>query len=149
MSSSIDQIRSRQKHLADEIAKLQSEHDDLDIALRVLTRLLKTPDKPPKAVKAAKGKRAKKALTPRPDGIPSTFEMVEKILSDAEKAGKSALTSREILDQINEKYWPGVHRSQILPSIFGFAPKRLTRDGDKWKKKKSQQPKGEGLFAEK
>jgi hypothetical protein len=133
MNPDLDQIRARQKRITDEIAKLQREFDELDVALRVMDRFSKSkpPDKPPKP------KRPKKAaLRPRPAGTPSTFEMVETILSEAEKAGKSALTSRELMDQIREKFWPGVQNKQILPSIFGFAPKRLTRDGDKWKRKR-------------
>jgi hypothetical protein len=146
MNPDVDQIRARQKRISDEMTKLQKELDELDVALRVLDRFSKPPDKPPRAAKRAK----KAALRPRPSGIPSTFEMVETILTEAEKAGKLALTSRELMDAIREKYWPGVQNKQILPSIFGFAPKRLTRDGDKWKRKKNSLfPQKEGLFAEK
>jgi hypothetical protein len=138
--SSSEQIKARQNRIAEEIAKLQKEHDELDVALRVLGRFSKLPDKPPKPPPKVAKKATKKALKPRPAGLPSTFEMVEAVLSEAEKAGQPALTSKELLDKIREKYWPGVHRSQILPSIFGFAPKRLTREGDKWTRKK------DGLF---
>lgn len=145
MNADVDQIRARQKRISDDIAKLQKELDELDVALRVLDRFSKPPDKPPKAAKKAKAKVSKKALTPRPTGIPSTFEMVETILREAETSGKQAITSRELMDQIRAKYWPGVQNKQILPSIFGFAPKRLTRDGDKWKRKK-QPPQAGNLF---
>jgi hypothetical protein len=131
MSQEVDQLRARQKRNADEIAKLQKENDEIGIALRVLERFSKIPpklpDKPPKAIPTG--------LIPRPAGIPSTFEMVETILKDAEKAGKESLTSRELMDQIREKYWPGVQNKQILPSIFGFSPKRLIREGERWKRK--------------
>jgi hypothetical protein len=133
MGSEADQIRARQKRIPDEIAKLQKEFDENAVALRVLDRF-KPPDKPPdKPPKPAR--RAKKPLPPRPAGIPSTFEMVDAILTAAELQGKPALTSRELMDKIREHYWPGVQNKQILPSIFGFAPKRLTREGEKWKRK--------------
>jgi hypothetical protein len=131
MSQEIHQIRERQKRIGEEIAELQKEHDELDVALRVLERFFKSPskpsDKPPKAIPTG--------LIQRPSGIPSTFEMVETILKEAEKAGKDSLTSRELMDEIRAKYWPGVQNKQILPSIFGFSPRRLIREGDKWRRK--------------
>jgi len=140
MSLDIENLRSRQKRLIDEIAQRQKELDEIDIALRVFDRY---SDKPPDKGKASGG--GKSDLPPRPKGTPSTFDMVNLILASAEKEGKDGLTSRELLDQIRAKYWPGVQNRQILPSIFGFAKdnKRLIRDGDKWKRKL----KG-GLFAE-
>ena len=56
----------------------------------------------------------------------------DMILASAEKDGRGALTSRELMDEIRAKYWPGVQNGQILPSIFGFKGKRLHRSGDKW-----------------
>jgi hypothetical protein len=127
MNLDIDQIRARYKRIKDEITKLQTELDELDVALRVLSRFQeKPPDKP----------ASSEELPPRPPGTPSTFEMVNMILASAEKEGKEALTSRELMDQIRANYWPGVKNKQILPSIFGFAKKgRVIREGDKWKRK--------------
>jgi hypothetical protein len=136
MNPDVDSIRARQKRIFDEIEKLQKEFDELSVALRVLDRFTKAkpPDQPPKPAKAPKASR--KALPPRPKGIPSTFEMVEKILTEGEATGKPELTSRELMDQIREKYWPGVQNKQILPSIFGFGKAgRIIREGDKWKRK--------------
>ena len=118
-------LRSRHKRLLDDIAKLQKEADDLDNFIRSLNRFTgKPPDK--------KNASAKKKKTPRPAGTPSTFEMVDMILASAEKDGRVALTSRELMDEIRANYWPGVQNGQILPSIFGFKGKRLNRTGDKW-----------------
>jgi hypothetical protein len=131
MNADVEQIRARQKRIGEEIAKLQKEHDELSVALRVLDRFSKPPDKPPKPVRGGK-----KALPPRPRGIPSTFDMVERILTEGEATGKPELTSRELMDKIRENYWPGVQNKQILPSIFGFGKKgRIIREGDKWKRK--------------
>ena len=81
MNPDVDSIRARQKRISDEIEKLQKELDELGVALRVLGRFAKAkpPDKPPKPSRTARA--SKKVLPPRPKGIPSTFEMVEKILT--------------------------------------------------------------------
>jgi hypothetical protein len=141
MSLDIENLRSRQKRLIDEIAQRQKELDEIDIALRVFDRY---SDKPPDKGKTSAG--SKNGLPPRPKGTPSTFEMVNLILASAEKEGKEGLTSRELMDQIRAKYWPGVQNRQILPSIFGFAKdnKRLIRDGDRWKRKPTAKS---GLFS--
>ena len=136
MNPDVDSIRARQKRISDEIEKLQKELDELGVALRVLGRFAKAkpPDKPPKPSRTARA--SKKVLPPRPKGIPSTFEMVEKILTAGEASGKPEFTSRELMDQIRERYWPGVQNKQILPSIFGFGKAgRIIREGDKWKRK--------------
>ncbi|WP_456667879.1 hypothetical protein [Bradyrhizobium sp. USDA 3240] len=135
MGSEADIIRERKKRNLDEIARLQKENDEFDVALRVLELVLsKPPNKPPSPVVV---KITLPKLPPRPAGTPSTFEMVETILKDAEKAGKESLTSRELMDEIRAKYWPGVQNKQILPSIFGFGKTgRIIREGDKWKRKR-------------
>jgi hypothetical protein len=126
MNLDVEQIRARQKRIDEEIAKLQKESDELAIALRVLDRFTDKPTEP----------SAKPDLPPRPPGSPSTFDMVTMILAGAEKDGRGALTSRELMDEIRAKYWPGVQNKQILPSIFGFAKNnRLIREGDKWRRK--------------
>lgn len=140
MNPDVDQIRARQKHITDEIAKLQKEADEIGVALRVIERYGgKAPDDG--------AETEEKDLPPRPPGIPSTYEMVVAILGKAETAGKrEGLTSRELMDGIRAEYWPGVQNKQILPSIFGFGKKkRIIRRGDKWKKKPESES---GLFKE-
>ena len=128
VSVNIDSLRSRHKRLLDDIVRLQKEADDLGNFLRNLERFA---EKPPDAPQAA----GSKELLPRPAGTPSTFDMVDMILASAEKEGRGALTSRELMDEIRAKYWPGVQNKQILPSIFGFGAKgRLIRDGEKWRR---------------
>ncbi|MFZ2159922.1 MAG: hypothetical protein WAV72_27910 [Bradyrhizobium sp.] len=127
VSINADSLRNRHKRLLDDIARLQKEADELGNFIRNLERFTeKPPDK-----KETSGEKV-----PRPEGIPSTFEMVDMILKSAEKEGKASLTSRELMDEIRAKYWPGVKNSQILPSIFGFRGKRLIREGDRWKRMK-------------
>ena len=135
----VDQLHERLKRIDAEIEKLQLEREEIGVALRVLGRFIKAKP-PPKPPHKPAARASKKTLPPRPKGIPSTFEMVEAVLTEGERTGKPALTSRELMDAIRAKYWPGVQNKQILPSIFGFAPKRLIREGDKWKRKHPKGP---------
>jgi hypothetical protein len=127
MSLDLSQIKAERQRKIDEIGRLQEEVAELDTALRVLERYA---EKPPNSEEES-------GLKPRPPGTPSTFDMVNMVLASAEKEGRTdGLTSRELIDAIGAKYWPGIHRSQILPSIFGFAKNgRLLRNGDKWRRK--------------
>lgn len=129
MNFDIENMRARHKRLNDQIAQLQKEADDLAIALRVIDKF---SEKPPDKGKAKAP--SKPGLTARPKGTPTTFEMVEMILTSAAKEGKETITTRELMDQIRAKYWPGVKNGQILPSIFGFAKTgRLQRKDMAWR----------------
>jgi hypothetical protein len=57
---------------------------------------------------------------PRPTGAPTTFEMTEAVLEAAEKEGKDGLGSKELVDGIRIKFWPGLVTHQVLPTIYGF-----------------------------
>jgi hypothetical protein len=123
----LEKMRTRHKRLNEEIARLQKEADEIGIAIRVFDRF---NDKPPDKGKSG----SNSGLPPRPKGTPTTFNMVEMILMGAAKEGKDTITSRELMDEIRAKYWPGVKNSQILPSIFGYAKTgRLKREGMAWK----------------
>jgi hypothetical protein len=125
----IELIQSRQREIADELARLQKEQDELDIAMRVLNRLVSKPRavpviarrvrKPPPPPSSAR--KIRKLGPPRPPGIPSNFELVEMILKSSEREGKNGLTAREIVEQIGKRYWPGVKGPQVLSFIYKFA----------------------------
>jgi hypothetical protein len=130
MSSEREKIEARKKEIVSGMAAFKRELEELDIALAVLGRLnSKPPDKPKDPL-----------ISPRPEGIPNTFEMVESVLEAAEMAGKDGLTGKELVDGIAEKYWPGLKPKQILPIIYGFVPDRLhkTPTGKKFKRKTAQ-----------
>jgi hypothetical protein len=113
MNSDHTKIEARQKEIDAEIARLQRERDDLDIAARVFKQLFGGLENGA-PVKSKMG-------PPRPDGTPTAFEMTTLILSSAEKAGKDGLSAKEIVDEIRKRYWPGIVGAQILPSIYQFA----------------------------
>src|ERR1700732_2507695 len=118
----IELIQSRQREIADELARLQKEQDELDIAMRVLNRLVgskprgvpvttRRVHKPP-PLSPPSARKIRKLGPPRPAGIPSNFELVEMILKSSEREGKNGLTAREIVEQIDKRYWPGVKGPQ-------------------------------------
>jgi hypothetical protein len=128
MPTELEKIDAREKEIAKEMAALKRELDELGIARIVYGRL--NPGLPPEKPKNPN-------LVPRPAGVPTTFEMVENVLEAAEKAGKDGLTSKELLEGIRSKYWPGLVSQQILPIIYGFVPDRLHKTpGGKFKRKR-------------
>jgi hypothetical protein len=129
----ISTIDAREKEIADQMAALQKELEELATAKRVLLRLSGHAGDQPVS-KASKGK-------PRPSDIPTNFEMVEFILGSAEKDGKDGLAASELVDSIRARYWPGLSGEQILPSIYAFAKNGRLRKtpGGKFKRIKRNQ----------
>jgi hypothetical protein len=124
----IELIQSRQREIADELARLQKEQDELDIAMRVLNRLAPKPRAEPVTARRVRKppppsstRKIRKLGPSRPAGIPSNFELVEMILKSSEREGKNGLTAREIVEQIGKRYWPGVKGPQVLSFIYKFA----------------------------
>ena len=111
-SDRIKLIEARRGEIKKLINDLQREEDELGITLRVLQRF--SPDKSDDLSTARLGPR-------RPEGTPTTFQMVESVLSQAESAGKDSLVMSEILAAIEKQYWPGLVSAQIAPSIYQFA----------------------------
>jgi hypothetical protein len=56
--------------------------------------------------------------TPRPDGIPTVPQMVTILLQEAEQAGKPGLHSTEIMQAINDRWWPGVATNLVMPTVY-------------------------------
>ena len=117
MDINLEKIAAREREIAEAMKRLEREAADLAATRRVFERL--------------GGKRAARDIevlpdkAPRPEGTPTTWEMV----SDALKANPSGLTSAEMIALIREKYWPGLVTGQILPSIYGFLKaERLKKD---------------------
>lgn len=125
-------IEERLGKLAAEMDRLQDEIHDLEIAKRVLNNLTGN---------VAETATISSAGSPRPTGIPTNFEMVDMVLSSAEKEGQDGLTSKELLDAIRARYWPGMKSGQIMPIIYGFVKKERLRKtaGGKFKRVKNSQ----------
>jgi hypothetical protein len=63
---------------------------------------------------------------PRPSGIPSTFEMMQTVLTET-----PGLVARALVDEIGKRWWPGVEYSRISPEIStAVTSGRFNRDDD-------------------
>lgn len=135
----IKAIEARQREIVETIDALQSEAEELAIALKVAERFSTAPTPP-----ASGGKTASKLGPPRPEGVPSLFVMTETVLTEGMEIGLPGYTGADIVREIGAKYWPGVRGEQILPSIYQFAKKgriEKTADGIFRPKKKENAPK--------
>lgn len=107
-------LEARIKRIDAEVDKLQSERDEIVTALRVLNRYVVT--NAPNVATTGGGTAI--SGKPRPDNIPTVWEMVDECLSNAEG---HTLDVTEIVARIETRWWPGLIRSQIAPSIYKFA----------------------------
>ncbi len=121
----IEHIEERRKKIGEEVARLQQELSDLDTTLKVLRYL----DLEPAPAPSGNGSTASVPLDdaklgpPRPSGCPTNFDMVDMILSSAEKEGKDGLTVGEIIAEMRRRYWPGLKDAQVSAPIYAFARK--------------------------
>jgi hypothetical protein len=120
-----DQMRAildRRSQIADEIARLQAEDNELQIALKILGKYT--------GLGSGAGPPSESKLGPkRPPEIPNLFVMTTTVIKEAIEGGKQGLKGRDIVTAIGAKYWPGVKAEQILPQIYVFKKKgRLRKD---------------------
>jgi hypothetical protein len=122
--SEIDAIEARHREIVAEIERLQKEADELDIAVKVFRRFSASGAQPDQA--------STRLGPPRPEGIPSLFVMTATVLREARVAGnRNGLTGKEIVDEIRNRWWPGLNSQQVLPTIYQFAKRgRLIKSVD-------------------
>lgn len=119
-------IEKRRREIVEEIDRLKREMEELDMALRVISRFeaKDVEESAPEPVAAKLG-------PVRPDGIPTNYDMAEVILRDAVNAGRRGLTAAEMVEEIGRRWWPGVQGPQILPIMYQFAKRgRLLKGED-------------------
>ena len=114
MALELKDIEARKKEIAQTMSAMQRELEDLEAATRVMLRIQGHQKQAgldivivPKPEPTSK----------RPEGVPTTFDMTENVLEDAEKAGKDGLTAKELVEAIREKYWPGLKSPWSLPLV--------------------------------
>ena len=134
------EIEAQRKRLQEQLArldadqaKLAAEESELEITERVLGRLA-SKDASATAPNDHKTGDAKKTIpkrgTKRPEGIPTTREMIQTLLRDAEMSGKTGLLGRDLLRGIDGRWWPGVGWNDVVPEASRLVRKNvLARDG--------------------
>jgi hypothetical protein len=124
MANELLWIEERRGEIAKEIARLQEELNEMEIALRVINRVPTDSHKPRKIeTQEAPADGVPKLGPLRPSGCPSNYEMMELILASAEKEGKDGLTASEIISEMRKRYWPGLKDAQVSAPIYAFVRK--------------------------
>ena len=135
MDMQTEKLRARLNEIDELIRSLEDEASEIEIALRVIEKY--APSEPTGGAETPRG-------SPRPNGLPTLFEMVCYVLRDADTNG---LTSSEIVSKIRARYWPGLVNQQIMPSVYRFVKEdRLIKRGEKFyllPKKTQLEPAGE------
>ena len=109
-----------------EIAALEAERRECLGALAVYQRYVSQdasvhdPEEKPSAAHEGEDQRERDTAngTPRPEGIPTIWEMLQIVLNEAPE---HTLTGDDIMECIASRWWPGVSRNNILPSAYRFA----------------------------
>lgn len=121
MDTQIERLRARLREIDEQIGLLQIEGGEIETALRVLDKYAPAETE----VKSEGGQGA-----PRPEGLPTLFEMVSFALRDSAPHG---LTAAEIVHKMRARYWPGLVNQQVMPSVYRFVKEsRLAKRGDKF-----------------
>jgi hypothetical protein len=106
--------------LVDEISRLMGENSP------------ETAQTPAKSAKSPLNGNNPRYGAPRPANIPTTAEMIDAALADAEArpGAKAGLRGVELVAAIAARWWPGVGSNSILPTAFALVSKgRLGRKG--------------------
>jgi len=143
---SLKDIAQRRTEIAAEIARLQEQDAELEVAERALGRLLGQVETP---VGAAFAKAAVTVLLPdkpkpqKPSDIPTVPHMITLALKDALANGKSGLEPKEITTFIAKTWWPEVDINKVGPIAWRmWKRKALTKRGPKYSLPKDETPSG-------
>ena len=110
---------------------LKAEDQELETAQRVLERFMPAANTPVgndpvddaigEAIDAASGK---------PDGTPTTPNMIIMLLKEAERQGKPGLEPKEMHIQVCRRWWPSAKSEDIGPTAWRMRKDgRLTKQG--------------------
>ncbi|MGX5839924.1 hypothetical protein ACWGTI_04270 [Mesorhizobium sp. ArgA1] len=115
----------------DEIAKLESELPELDIAGRVIARL-SGAEWPPAG--AADEPKPENAASAKPDGLPTMPEMILVVMANSYRQGRRGMEPKDVTKAISERYWSDLKGStSVSTTMWRMAqPKdgRLLKDDD-------------------
>lgn len=137
----LDLIRTQIAKYEGKIAILRAEESELIIAEKIVAKLSGI-SKPVEVIEnnsqfrkshTVKKKFVKSKAAERPVGIPSTPEMIQRVISSEMKAGGTGLTSKDIVARIESEWWPNVDPNFIAPAAWRLAKEgRLKKVGDRY-----------------
>jgi hypothetical protein len=112
-------LQMRREELTSALAQIQAEESELAVAERVLSRLgsvrpqtrVGNVDVQIRTVQDSIPKKG----TKRPPNVPTTRTMLETVLIEAEKAGKVGLPPKEMVLEIQRRWWPGIGWNSVMP----------------------------------
>ena len=126
-------IQASIEKLEAKIAVLQAEQAEINIAQNVIDRLSGAKKKDLKLPLSHKKKRIRPKGKERPEGIPTTPEMMRLAIIAANKEGKVGLSGQELYEVIGKQWWPGVDPNLIKPTAWRLEKEgRLGKIGDKY-----------------
>lgn len=119
----VEQLQLERKEIVDALSVLQRYGAATDVEHRGVEEVSprdQTGFKKNERRRAREGRMRKgqELGTPRPDGIPSVWEMTQIIISET---SDQQATVSDIMKKIDARWWPGVHRNQVAPTIYKFA----------------------------
>ena len=116
-------LRARRREIADEakelrsrLVSLETEDSELELAEKVLLRFGVVPSEPVA--------RPASELSGKPEGTPTTPNMILALLREAQAQGKAGLEPKEMQITISKRWWPSVKSEDIGPTAW-----RMWKDG--------------------
>jgi hypothetical protein len=107
---------------------LAKEQEELAVAARVMARLLQQPERAILDQEAPQPPRQGK-----PPGIPTVYDMADRILQEAEVTDGEWIEGQEIVARIRSKWWPDARTVDIVPTLWRLAQQdRLRKEGTKY-----------------
>jgi hypothetical protein len=116
-------LRARRREIADEakelrsrLAGLEAEDTELESAEKVLLRFGAVPSEPVA--------RPTSEFSGKPEGTPTTPNMILALLREAQGQGKAGLEPKEMQITISKRWWPSVKSEDVGPTAW-----RMWKDG--------------------
>jgi len=127
MTTPYDRLKHRRQQIAEEIAKLQAEDAELELAEVVMGRFVDEDTVYSPTVTVASPPSDSKG---KPVGTPTTPNMILALLREAVAHGRAGLEPKEMQITISKRWWPGAKSEDIGPTAWRMWKEgRLTKAG--------------------
>ncbi|NEW96294.1 hypothetical protein [Rhodopseudomonas sp. BR0G17] len=139
ITDSFTMLRARRREIAEEaqdlrarLEKLAIEDAELESAEKVLMRFGAVPNEPP-------ARPASELASGKPEGTPTTPNMILALLKEAKAQGKTGLEPREMQMLISKRWWPTVKSEDVGPTAWRmWKANRLAKQGSLYMLKQSE-----------